>query len=195
MIAFVLLAALVVTAAITDAARHRIYNWTTYPGMLAGIALAALGWCWEAAAPESAAAWRPWIGWLAMSDAIAGFLVCGLLMVVCFVVFPIGGGDVKLLAMVGAMAGLEKGLEVLLWAFIIGGCVGLVVLVWKFGVLKLLSRGLQLAVGLLSLGTLFRGPREEQETLKLPIFLGPCVAAALIAAFVRVPFVQMPWPM
>ena len=190
MIAFLLLAALVVTAAVTDAARHRIYNWTTYPGMLAGLVLAALGWAWEAAAPESAAAWRPWIGWLAMSDAIAGFLVCGLLMVVCFVVFPIGGGDVKLLAMVGALAGLEKGLEVLLWAFIIGGCAGLIVLIWKVGLVTLMTRSVQLVVGVVSLGTLLRTPAEEQEALKLPIFLGPCVAIALLAAFVRVP-----WPM
>jgi prepilin peptidase CpaA len=194
-IAFLLLAALVVTAAITDAAHHRIYNWTTYPGMLAGLVLAAVGWAWETAAPESAAAWQPWIGWLAMSDAIAGFLVCGLLMVVCFVVFPIGGGDVKLLAMVGALVGLEKGLEVLLWAFIIGGCAGLIVLIWKFGLVKLAGRGLQLAVGVVSLGTLLRPPPEEQQALKLPIFLGPCVAVALIAAFVRVPLLLDYWPM
>ncbi len=190
MIALVLLAALVVTAAITDAARHRIYNWTTYPGMLAGPVLAALGWAWEAAAPESAAAWRPWIGWLEMSDSILGFFVCGLLMVVCFVVFPIGGGDVKLLAMVGAMAGLEKGLEVLLWAFIIGGCAGLVVLIWKLGLITLVTRTTQLVVGIVSLGTLLRVPNQEEEALKLPIFLGPCVAVALVAAFVRVPLLM-----
>jgi prepilin peptidase CpaA len=184
-IALLLLAALVVTAAVTDAARHRIYNWTTYPGMLAGLALAALGWVWETAAPESAAAWRPIVGWLAMSDALAGFVVCGLLMVVCFVVFPIGGGDVKLLAMVGAMVGLEKGLEVLLWAFIIGGCVGLVVLIWKVGAVTLIARASQLAVGVLTLGTVLRPPPEEQEALKLPIFLGPCVAAAVVAVVVR----------
>jgi prepilin peptidase CpaA len=186
--AYRLLAALVLTAAITDAARHRIYNWTTYTGMLAGLALAGLGWLCEIAAPGSFEDWQDIVGWLAMSDAIAGFLVCGLLMAVCFVVFPIGGGDVKLLAMVGAMAGLEKGLEVLLWSFIIGGCAGLVVLIWKVGIVTLMTRAGQLAVGVLTLGTVLRPPPTEQEALKLPIFLGPCVAAALVAAFVRVPW-------
>jgi prepilin peptidase CpaA len=189
-IAFLLLAALVVTAAITDAARHRIYNWTTYPGMLAGLVLAALGWAWETAAPESAAAWRPWIGWLDISDAIAGFLVCGLLMVVCFVVFPVPGGDVKLLTMIGALTGLERGLEVLLWTFIIGACAGLIVLIWKFGLLTLMTRSVQLVIGVVSLGTLLRTPTEEQEALKLPIFLGTCAPLAVLATFVRVP-----WPM
>jgi len=187
-IALLLLAALVITAAVTDAARHRIYNWTTYPGMLAGLALAGLGWLCESVAPGSFREWQDIVGWRPMSDALAGFLVCGLLMVVCFVVFPIGGGDVKLLAMVGAMVGLEKGLEVLLWAFVIGGCAGLIVLIWKMGIVTLVKRAAQLALGVLTLGTVLRPPPKEQEALKLPIFLGPCVAAALIAAFVRVPW-------
>jgi prepilin peptidase CpaA len=189
MISMLLLSALVITAAITDAARHRIYNWTTYTGIIVGLMLAAVGWVWSAAAPDSASAWQPLIGWHDMSDAVGGFLVCGLLMVLCFVVFPIGGGDVKLLAMVGAMAGLERGLEVLLWAFIIGGCAGLTVLIWKFGLMALMGRAMQTVVGVVTLGTVLRPPTEEQEALKLPIFLGPCVAVALVAAFVR-----WPWP-
>src|SRR5262245_31989926 len=124
MLATILLIVLVLTAAATDAARHRIYNWTTYPGIATGLALAALGAIWEWSAPEAAAHWRPLVGWISLSDAIAGLLVCGCLMVLCFVFFPTGGGDVKLLAMVGTLVGLEKGLEILLWTFIFGGCLG-----------------------------------------------------------------------
>jgi prepilin peptidase CpaA len=184
-IAVLLLAALVLTAAITDATRHQIYNWTTYPGMIAGLALAIIGWAWTAAAPESAADWQPVVGWLSLSEAFGGFFVCGALMVLTFVVFPIGGGDVKLLAMVGALAGLHWGLEVLLWSFVVGGCAGLVVLVWKFGALVLMSRAVQMVVGMVSLGTLLRPPTQEQEALKLPVFLAPCVALALVATFAR----------
>src|SRR6188474_3498588 len=100
-IATLLLFGLVVLAAWTDAARHRIYNWTTYPGIIAGLVLAAAGWLLEWAAPSTARAWQPVVGWLTLGDAVGGFLVCGLLMLVCFVLFPIGGGDVKLLAMIG----------------------------------------------------------------------------------------------
>ena len=70
------------------------------------------------------------------------------------------------------------------------GLRGAIVLIWKFGLVKLVGRGLQLAVGFMSLGTLLRPPPEEQQALKLPIFLGPCVAVALIAAFVRVPLLM-----
>ncbi len=47
-------------------------------------------------------------------------------MLVLFVFFRIGGGDVKLLAMLGAFLGLEQGIETLLWTFVLGGAVGLI---------------------------------------------------------------------
>jgi prepilin peptidase CpaA len=187
MLATLLLIALVLTAAITDAARHRIYNWTTYPGMLAGLVLAGFGAVLERIAPESAAAWQPLIGWLSWTDALGGFLVCGCLMVVCFVFFPMGGGDVKLLAMVGALAGLEKGLDILLWTFVFGGCLGLIILIWKFGAWRLLKLSGQMILGIATLGTVLKPPTEEKTVLQWPLFLGPCAAAALAAALV-------PWP-
>ena len=182
--ATVLLFALVAIAAYTDASRHRIYNWTTYPGIVAGLLLAAAGWIFEAAAPSAARAWQPIVGWLALGDAVGGFLVCGVAMLVCFVLFPIGGGDVKLLAMIGALAGLSRGLEVLLWTFIFGGCLGLIVLIWKLGAVAIIRRAWHLLLGVVSLGIWLRPPTEERETLKLPVFLGPCAALALIATFV-----------
>jgi prepilin peptidase CpaA len=183
-LATLLLFGLVAVAAYTDAARHRIYNWTTYPGILAGLALAAGGWLFELAAPSAASDWRQTVGWLPIGDALAGFFVCGVIMLVAFVLFPIGGGDVKLLAMIGALAGLSRGLEVLLWTFIFGGCFGLIVLIWKLGALALVKRAGQLLLGIVSLGIWLRPPAEERETLKLPVFLGPCAALALVATFV-----------
>src|SRR4051812_17408673 len=118
MLTTLLLVALVITAAVTDAARHRIYNWTTYPGMLAGLALAACGALLERLTPNLAHQWQPLVGWLSLTDALTGFLACGVVMIPCFLLFGGGGGDVKLLAMIGALVGLEKGLEVLLWTFI-----------------------------------------------------------------------------
>jgi len=184
MVSTCLLIALVLTAAATDAARHRIYNWTTYPGMLAGLVLALGGALFEWLAPDAAQQWQPLIGWLPITDALAGFLVCGLVMVVCFAFFPTGGGDVKLLAMVGALAGLERGLEVLLWTFLLGGCVGLTILIWRLGPLCLLQRAWQLLIGIVTLGILLHPPQEEKRDLQLPVFLGPCAAVALAAVLI-----------
>ena len=187
MFSTLLLVALVITAAVTDAARHRIYNWTTYPGMLTGLVLALDGALFEWLAPDAAQQWQPLVGWLPVTDALAGFLVCGLVMVVCFAFFPTGGGDVKLFAMVGALVGLEKGLEVLLWTFLLGGCLGLTILIWRLGPLCLLHRAWQLLVGVLTLGIVFRPPSDEKREFQLPVFLGPSAAVALAA-------VLIPWP-
>ena len=54
MVATVLLLALVAVAAITDLLRHKIYNWTTYSGILAGLGpeCRRAGGCWPPACDE-----------------------------------------------------------------------------------------------------------------------------------------------
>ena len=119
MLATILLLGLVLIAAATDVARHRIYNWTTYPGMIAALGLSATG---------SLLAARGFVdkkqlvdlGWIPISDSLWGLLACGLLMLFCFVMFRVGGGDVKLLAMIGAFLGLVSGMEAMLWTFVLG---------------------------------------------------------------------------
>jgi hypothetical protein len=108
-------------------------------------------------------------------------------MLACFVFFPTGGGDVKLLTMVGALLGVQHGLEVLLWTFIFGGCVGLTMLIWRLGPLCLLKRAGQLAYGAVTLGIWTSPSPREKHELSLPVFLGPCAALALAA-------VLLPWP-
>jgi prepilin peptidase CpaA len=187
MLVTALLIGLVLTAAVTDATRHRIYNWTTYPGIVAGLALAVMGGIWQQMSPESAARWQPLIGWLPLTDSVCGFAACGALMTVCFVLFGAGGGDVKLLAMIGSLVGLEKGLEVILWTFVFAGCVGVAVLIWKIGALKVVQRAGQMMTSAVTLGTALRVPSEEKRVLALPVVLAPCVPLALLATFI-------PWP-
>jgi len=183
MFAAVLLITFVLTAAFTDAKNHRIYNWNTYPGIVAGLTLATIGAVWEGVSPESAAQWQPLIGWLSLTDSMVGFLACGALMTICFVLFGAGGGDVKLLAMIGSLAGLEKGLEVLLWTFVFAGCVGVGVLVWRLGARRVAQRGRQVILSAVRLGTLVRLPASERQILQLPVVIAPCVPLALFVVF------------
>ncbi len=116
MLSTVMLLGLTLVAAVTDVLRNKIYNWNTYSGILAGLALSAVGsvWLWADGTAEARLAY--WLGSPPLSDSVGGLLMCGVLMIVCFSFFPgIGGGDVKLMAMVGALLGTEKGLEALLW--------------------------------------------------------------------------------
>src|SRR5262245_10367150 len=121
--ATLLLLAFTLVAAVTDLLWKKIYNWNTYGGMVAALAYYA------------------WHGRSPLADSVIGLLACGGLMVVCFVVFPgIGGGDVKLMAMIGAWLGWERGIEALLWTFVLAAAFAMIGLIWKIGPLTALGR-------------------------------------------------------
>lgn len=179
MLAIVLLFALLILATVTDARERRIYNWTTYPGMIAALAINAIGSLLERQGLASETL-QSWMGWIGLGESVIGWLACGGVMLVCFVFFRIGGGDVKLMAMVGAFLGLDRGLESLLWTFVIGGCVGLIVLVWRVGAWRLLARVIRHLAYMLRLGSwLPLGPEERRE-LQPPLFLAPCALAGVV---------------
>ena len=127
-------------AAVTDIRSRKIYNWTTYTGGLSALAIAGL-----VSLRGRNERGHDWLGQTEFSDAVAGLFACGGIMLVCYVFFKIGGGDVKLLAMLGAFLGLEEGIKALLWTLVLGGAMGLIVLVWKTGTFTLLKRFIQYA--------------------------------------------------
>jgi prepilin peptidase CpaA len=101
MLATILLLALMAVVAWTDITRHKIYNWTTYPDILAALGLNGLGDLLVWSGFFSTEQLQPW-GWIVLGPSLVGLLLCGGLMLACFVVFHIGAGDVKLMAMLGA---------------------------------------------------------------------------------------------
>lgn len=179
MVAWGVLLALMVVASVTDLARHKIYNWTTYPGILLALAL-------NAAVPKLASQshWGDW-GYIGLHDSLLGFLLCGFLMLVCFVFFRVGGGDVKLLAMLGAFMGPQQGIEAVLWTFVLGGGMALIVLIWRVGPWRLAVR----AVRQLLWAFRVRGwpglTAEEKAQLQPPLFLAPSALAAVLIVHYR----------
>jgi prepilin peptidase CpaA len=174
-----LVVAFTLVAALTDLRWHKIYNWTTYPGILTALAINAVG-SGTGLAQQPDQPWSRWIGWIGLADSAAGFAACGFLMVVLFVFFRIGGGDVKLLAMLGAFLGLERGIEALLWTFVLGGAVGLTVLIWRVGLWTLLARSFRHAWSTLRFGHLSSLTEEERQQLQPPLYLAPTALAAVI---------------
>ena len=94
-------------------------------------------------------------------------------MLVCFVLFQIGGGDVKLLAMVGAFLGVEAGIEALLWTFVLGGASALIILIWRIGFLKLVQRMIQQIMVRMGFGRWDPLSEGEREQMQLPLYLAP----------------------
>ncbi len=87
-------------AAIVDVHRKMIPDWLTLPG---------LAWVLVASA---------FLGWPRLTDAVLGVLFCGGALLILAVVSrgSIGGGDVKLMAMIGASLGWRWGFGVLVFA-------------------------------------------------------------------------------
>jgi len=170
-------------AAVTDLLRHKIYNWTTYPGILAAWSLNALGNALVAlgqVAPEQLQSW----GWIGLYESCCGFLVCGAVILACFLLFKVGGGDVKLIAMMGAFLGVDQGVLVMLWTFVLGGCLGLTVLVWRVGPWRLVVGILHYLSWVLRLGNFGPLTEDQRAALQPPLFMAPsALAAAVIVQF------------
>ncbi|HEY3966908.1 MAG TPA: A24 family peptidase [Planctomycetaceae bacterium] len=170
-----LLLSFTATAAVTDFRNHKIYNWTTYPGILVAFGVRVVndvlagGWNGE---------------YLGLEDGLKGFAVCGGLMLACFVFFGIGGGDVKLLAMMGAFLGMDRGIEALLWTFVLGGAAGLMILIWRVGLWRLISRTVRHVLWSLRLANWLPLSDDERQQLQPPLFLAPsALVAAVIVCF------------
>jgi len=168
--ATVLLLGLVLVAATTDLLRHKIYNWTTYPGIVAAMVLNAAGLGVNLAERGRVDLWQ----------GVVGFLACGFLMLVCYVLFKVGGGDVKLIAMLGAFLGPEGGIKAMLWTFVLGGCLGLIVLIWRMGPVRITTRAFRQITHTLRLRRWSPLTVEEREQLQPPLFLAPCALAAVV---------------
>jgi prepilin peptidase CpaA len=177
MISTGLLLLLVAIAGVTDIRSHKIPNVVVYPGLAAALAI-NLATIWLS--DELVMDWQRTIGWVGWRDSLTGLAVCGFFMLVCFVFFGIGGGDVKLLTMVGAFLGLENGLEALLWTFILGGCLGLTLLIWRVGAVTLLVRAWRQLRAVVRWGTPVGLSEEERKDLKSELFLAPCALVAIV---------------
>jgi prepilin peptidase CpaA len=154
-------------ATVTDLREQKIYNWTTYTGVVTALLLNTAGFGMFGSGLDG------------LQESLAGLLTCGLIMLMCFVLFNMGGGDVKLIAMMGAFLGLRSGIEALLWTCVLGGIAGVVILVWQIGFLRIVSKTLRHLVLILRAKSWIPLTTDERQPLKRGLFLAP---SALVAA-------------
>lgn len=107
-----LVVALVVSA-VTDLRVGRIFNLVTYPAILVGLGAALAGF-----GPS-------------VSSAVIGCSVGGLSLYILFAAGWMGGGDVKLMAAVGALKGYPFILHAMFYAIFVGGLSAALMLVWQ----------------------------------------------------------------
>jgi Flp pilus assembly protein protease CpaA len=160
-------------AGISDLWRQRIPNQLTYGGILAGLAANVAG---SALPVDRQIAWGL-VGWEA---SLQGFFLIGGLMLVCFVLFNIGGGDVKLLTLIATCLGWEKGLETVLWTFVLGAALGLAQLVWTVGAWSLLKKFTTWLLCSLRLVSWQPLTPEDRQLLQPSLYLAPVAGFAVL---------------
>ncbi len=156
------LAGLLIVAAVTDVFRQKIYNWTTYPGILLGGIFAY--------ANE---------GGSGLEDSVLAVLLCGGLMVFAFVMLGIGGGDVKLIAMIAAFLGIERGVHAMLYTFVFGAIFAGAILIWHLGLWRILKNTAGHLKAVLTAKSWIPLTDEEREPLQRGLFLAPSALAAV----------------
>lgn len=116
-----------VAGAVPDVRGGRIPNLLTYGGLLS--ALAVRGFV---------------IGWPGLKSGLIGVLAAGGIFYVLFLVGGMGGGDVKLMAAVGAWAGANETVALLIATALAGGVLALVYMLHHKRVLATLANTLEL---------------------------------------------------
>jgi prepilin peptidase CpaA len=161
-VAWGVLAVVLVAAAVFDLRRGTVYNWLTYPAIAAGLALGAL----EGAAADGA---MDGLGNHALGLG-AGF---GILFL-AYLFGGMGGGDVKLMAAVGALVGWPGVLGAVLYSFLVGAAVGLVMVIWR-GQVRVALRRLWRAVRILPLPGATLDDAAAVATVRVPFGFAVCV--------------------
>jgi prepilin peptidase CpaA len=178
-----LLMGFLLVATITDVLRGYVYNWTTYTGIVAALVASALATILGLELTNGSDVHATLSGFTSISDSALGFFACACVMVICFVLFgedKVGGGDVKLIAMIGAFLGVYAGLEALLWTFVIGAVFALLHLIWKYGVWRIVLHVFRYLLYFMRVGPYAKLSKEEREPIATRLWLAPSALAAVV---------------
>lgn len=110
----VVLLALVVAAGITDVHSNKVPNLLTYPAVVVGLVLSPL--------PD---------GWEGVGSSLLGLVAGFVPFFILYLRGGMGGGDVKLMAAIGALKGWPFILNAMMASILVGGLFAMVLVVWE----------------------------------------------------------------
>ena len=146
-----------------DARSRRIPNQLTLTALLAGFAVrATVG------------------GWVGLESALWGTLLAGGIFFLLFVVGGMGGGDVKLMAAVGAWVGVGQVTPILLASALAGGVLAILYMIAYGTILRTLRNTLILAQHHLTSGLTPHPELNIQESGTTRVPFGVAIAAGTL---------------
>lgn len=150
---------LVTAASLFDLRRGKIPNALTYPACLFGLGLATADG-----------------GWSGLTGSLLGFAIGFLPFFGLYLLGGLGGGDVKLMAAVGALMGYPFTLNALITSILVGGLIALLLVIWE-GKLWQAVRFLGLTVGRVFVPGLHREPLTARQNV--PFGVAICLGSFL----------------
>jgi prepilin peptidase CpaA len=168
----VLLFVTLIVAAVTDLVHRKVYDWLTYPAIVLGLTLGYAAGDWGSVGLG--------YGGSGLANNLAGLAVA---FGVFFVVYwgrGVGGGDVKLMAAVGAIMGLHFVVGAMFWSALVGAIMAVWVLILKGKLWWGLRRSLRHAV---RLGNDPEEAEGEENPARLRIPYGAAIAFGTLVAF------------
>lgn len=126
-----LLFAVLVICVITDLRCRKIYNFVVFPALIIAVCLNGF-----------------LLGISGISNSLIGFIVGLGILIIPYLFGGIGAGDVKLLALIGAIHGTSFVVTSAIYMALIGGIIGLGILIFRKGLLKRIKYGFNSLIGL-----------------------------------------------
>ena len=166
------LLALVTAGALTDVKTGKIPNALTYPACVFGLVLGLTK-----------------AGWGGFLDSFLGFALAFVPFFVLYLSGGLGGGDVKLMAAVGALMGLEFTALAMINSVFVGALIGMLIVIWEGRIRATFRYFRDTFLGLFRRGS----PRPELEArTQVPFGVAICLASfmTLVALWQGAP---SPW--
>jgi prepilin peptidase CpaA len=158
---------LLVLCAYWDLRYRRIPNWATLPGTALGLGMNGV-----------------FLGWQGMKASGIGLLVGFGALVVLFVLGWMGGGDVKLMAAVGALKGYPFVVSALFYSLVVGVVIGVAMLIWNRKALRTF-KNLSFVIGSRVTKVVPKQDIDREQTQKIPFGLAIVLGTlwAMIAGY------------
>jgi prepilin peptidase CpaA len=166
--------AVAAVASVYDLRFGTIPNWLSL-GALAVAPVAHFAW---AVGTRGVDAGRSAFGW-----SLAGAAACGVIPWLCWRTGSFGGGDVKLLAAIGAICLPKAGMTIEFYAMIVGSFFAMARLAWNGTLLRTLGNSVALAFNpLLPKSRRRKVPAEAMTSMRFaPAILGAAILCALVS--------------
>ncbi len=183
--AFIIMGLVTLIAATTDVKTGCIYNWLTYPAVLVGFVY----WAVSGGFGGGGAVGGWWGVCGGLQAASFGFFAALLPFALVFSLGGLGGGDVKLMAAIGAISASWKVvLGTAVYAFIVALVIALVIMV-RHGLIR---RTLGRIFGAMIFASAGLKPELPGDSPRIPFGLAACLGA-LLAGAEHMLRMELPW--